>query len=161
GKSLASRGWPQVTGHRDSVCLWATATGKNVLSFPLPGSSNAAEAMAFSPTGRLLATAEWEHRRLNNGDMERTWTVRLWETLSGQEVRRFAVPQGEVGSLAFAPDGRILACGGGDATILLWDLTGRAADHRIHQPPLTVGQLDALWADLAADAARAERALWT
>jgi hypothetical protein len=76
---------------------------------------------------------------------------------SGQEIRQIDPMQGYVGSLAFARDGRTLASGGADSTILLWDLTGRA---NAKAETLTAKQLDALWADLCADAEKADRAIW-
>jgi hypothetical protein len=65
-----------------------------------------------------------------------------------------------VASLAFTPDGRTLASGGSDTTILLWDLTGGARDGRLKPAALTAAQLDGLWSDLGGDAGKAEHALW-
>src|SRR5262249_9643901 len=65
-----------------------------------------------------------------------------------------------VSALAFAPDGRSLASGGADSTVLVWDVTGRAGGR---PRALSGGEQEwqARWADLeAADAARAYRALW-
>jgi hypothetical protein len=53
----------------------------------------------------------------------------------------------------FAPDGRTLASGQGD-------LTGQAGKGK-SAAVLKAAELDALWTDLAADAAKAELALWT
>jgi WD40 repeat protein len=39
----------------------------------------------------------------------------------------FGAPTGGTGALAFAPDGRTLASGHSDGTVLLWDLTGRSS----------------------------------
>src|SRR5262249_32634099 len=52
---------------------------------------------------------------------------------------------GNVTALAFSADGRTLATGAADTTILLWDLTGAP------QPAarLTAQDLDTLWSDLA------------
>jgi WD40 repeat protein len=73
---------------------------------------------AFSPEGRMLATADTE-------------AVRVWELASGKE--RFRLGRHEalrgsfgpsfVSSLAFLPGGRALATGLVDGTILVWDLT--------------------------------------
>jgi hypothetical protein len=59
-------------------------------------------------------------------------------------------------ALAFAPDGRTLASGGGDSGILLWDLTGGA------RPRKWSGErLKLLWEALAdPDPAKAYPALW-
>src|SRR5262245_3533750 len=56
-------------------------------------------AFAFSPDGKWLASAG------------RDGTARLWETATGKEVRRFGGHQGPARSVAFAPDGRLLATG--------------------------------------------------
>ena len=58
---------------------------------------NSCRAMAFTPDGKLLATAD--------GDR----TLRLWEVVTGREVHRVAGWDGT--SLAFAPDSRRLAGG--------------------------------------------------
>jgi hypothetical protein len=60
--------------------------------------------------------------------------------------------------LAFSPDGRTLAFGDGDSTVLLRDLTGEA--NRSKKEPLTAESLAACWSNLANDAATAEKALW-
>jgi hypothetical protein len=55
-----------------------------------------------------------------------------------------------------------LASGGGDATILLWDLTGHASDGTFRPEPLTPDRLEACWKDLGGDnAAAAYRAVWS
>jgi hypothetical protein len=64
-------------------------------------------------------------------------------------------------SLAFAPDGRTLATGGGDSTIHLWDLTGRAQDGRLRPARPGPAERERLWADLGGAAPEADRAFWT
>jgi WD40 repeat protein len=66
--------------------------------------------MAFSPDGRLLATA--------GGD----GAVRLWDLGTNTELRRVGGPGDRLTGVAFSPDGRLLAASGTDADVRLWDL---------------------------------------
>jgi hypothetical protein len=128
--------------------VWDAATGKEVVRL---GDRHGCYRIAFSPDGRLLATGGWD---LDN-------TARLWEVATGGEVRRFHGHHSGVMALAFSPDGRLLASGAGDATALVWDVTGRAPAGKLEGGPLTPAELRARWADLAgADARRAHSAIW-
>ncbi len=108
----------------------------------------------FSPTGRILAMVE----------VTKTFDafiLRLWDTLSGQQVRQIDLPYGGARDVVFAPDGRTLVTACYDSTILLWDLTGHLKNGVVEGEPLTAQQLALLWAELKSDGPRAEQAIWT
>jgi WD domain, G-beta repeat len=111
---------------------------------------------SISPDGRMLALSgdSWAPE----GDRSPKF-IRIFETATGQERCRFqSIDQGQL-SLAFSPDGRALASGSLDVTVLLWDLTrGQMTEN----PSLADSDLEKLWGVLkASDAAAAYRAHWT
>jgi RNA polymerase sigma factor (sigma-70 family) len=139
--------------------VWDPATGVKVREF-----QGDRLGLAFSPDSRLLAAGELFHQTGTEGDPglpKVSSRIHVWELASGQEIRQFDAPQNWVWSLGFAPDGRTLASGGGDSTIVLWDLTDRRQGARLRPARLSAAEMDRLWTDLGKEAAKAHRALWT
>jgi hypothetical protein len=83
--------------------------------------------------------------------------IDVWDLRAGRKTHQFRTQRG-VCCVAFAPDGRSLAAGGGETTILLWDVS--RSTQPVVPPNLSPQEVDALWSDLAnADAAKAYRAV--
>jgi RNA polymerase sigma factor (sigma-70 family) len=159
GKVIAS--WHCRYPDKSYVCLWDVASGKELCRHS--GHPAGSGVISFSPDGKLVTSTGWIDVE------ERDPHIDLWEAATGQLIRRFVGHHSGVNSLAFSPDGLKLASGGGDSTILLWDITGRAggtpALRSVSVPPaqsLTSRGLDNCWAALAnEDAAKAYDAVWT
>jgi WD40 repeat protein len=88
-----------------------------ILVQPTPTHNGMVWAVAFSPDGKTVASgAGFVQTRTPEGRMKFEGEVRLWDAATGKEqaaVRRYPV---SVHSLAFSPDSRTLAWGGGVQT---------------------------------------------
>jgi len=91
-----------------TVKIWSTADWKERLT--LPGQGDMC-AVAFSPSGKLLATTE--------GDWNRGGLVKIRDVTTGNVVARFQ-HTGEIISLAFSSGGDVIAAGAADNTVRLW-----------------------------------------
>jgi RNA polymerase sigma factor (sigma-70 family) len=95
-------------------------------------------AVASSPDGRMLATT---HKDL---------LIHLWDVVTGQEVGQLKGHGGAVRSLAFSANGKQLISGSMDTTALVWDVSSRRQAISSSEAPLEGKDLDACWANLAA-----------
>lgn len=76
-------------------------------------------SLAFSPDGSLVATASNnESAGLGTDDH----SIKLWSVRTGQVVATLKGRRNPVHSIAFSPNGRLLASASADGTIHLWNV---------------------------------------
>lgn len=127
-------------GGFDGLHLWDLATG-DALPVTLPGYDNVVYGVAFSPNGKVLATGDWDgrvriwdtttwkpiHNPLAEG-LQQVYAVTfnptgalfaaagfdgsviVWNTSNWKRVRELTISDAAI-SIAFSPDGRVLAVG--------------------------------------------------
>ena len=95
-----------------ATALWNLETNTSV-SVPL-GNNIRMNGAAFSPDGRRFVMAVSAEISLSD-------TIRIWNMASGQIEHTLGGPW-DSHSLAFSPDGKLLAVGGSNDVVQLWDM---------------------------------------
>jgi WD40 repeat protein/uncharacterized caspase-like protein len=148
---------------RESRCtlvLSRVATGEAVWRLDQPSSNLVEEAVAFSPDGQCILTANIGPkvflREAATGRERQSFegysdgvnataispdgryiltavgnAAHLWEVASGQEIRRFAGHDAVVASVAFSPDGKFVITGSFDRTARIWEVATARMVHRL------------------------------
>jgi WD40 repeat protein len=138
------------------IRVWRVDSGKEVARLGPSGDDHLTTALAFSPDGQILAVADWFFGEDLNDVASMKFSIHLWEVRSQQEIRKIGLENGSAPALAYSHDGRILAAGNEDSTILLWDLSSQARGAK-----LEADLLGAVWSDLAGHASKAYLAGWS
>jgi WD40 repeat protein len=113
GDRIASAAWD------GTARVWNPTTGRELLRLE-HGADRYVTSVAVHSAGRFLAT-------LSRGDGGPEMSVRLWEANTGRLLHRWALPTSwQDGRVAFAPHGDLLAAGGVDGRVRLWDANTRS-----------------------------------
>ncbi len=94
-----------------TVRLWDVASRQHLATLEAPNTYGVA-SVAFSPDGSTLASGLWQGN------------VTLWDVASREEVATLEWHGNYVRSVAYSPDGDLLASVS-DSTVILWDVASR------------------------------------
>ncbi|MYF97562.1 hypothetical protein F4212_00290 [Candidatus Poribacteria bacterium] len=102
-----------VNGNHEGLVLWnITSTGLQELG-PINNSRRAfSKGLVVSPDGKTV---------IDSSASGRNDVIRLWDIDSGLKLDTLSGHTWSIPSLIFSHDGKILASGSADGTVLLWD----------------------------------------
>ncbi len=113
-----------------TVRLWDAHTGTNRQT--LTGHTSTVYSVAFSPDGNTIASASGAHHIVQQWRASRDYTgpwtpsgdytVRLWDTHTGEHKQTLKGHTYGITSVAFSPDGKTIAGASLHSTTLLWDV---------------------------------------
>lgn len=150
-----------------SIYLWEVISGRKRATLKV---DEIVTSLAYSPDGKILVAARnsgYSYVGLTDDGIlpelgkPRPSRIHLWDLAAEKELSPLEGHKGSITSLSFSPDGKRLATGSNDTTVLLWDAT-RFQTNRIAELQLQPEKLKALWTDLGGeDAVKAYRAVRT
>lgn len=101
---------------KNEIRIWDSSTLEIYMAIIPPTECQRPQTSKFSPCGNYLAVgAAWQ-------DGQELMPVCLLDVSTGENIHNFCGHPTDVWALAFSPDGKLLASGSYDGTILLWDM---------------------------------------
>ena len=103
------------------ILLWNFATRKRTTTLSYPVKNTDIASVAFSPDGKTLATTDYT-------------STHLWQVSTGTQTAVLSDPEGMGDSVAFSPDGAMLAVATNGGSTVLWNLSTRKVAATLSEP---------------------------
>ncbi len=103
-------------GKSGEITLWDATDGKTLMTLPQPEGNHRPITLCFLPCGKYFLSGSWWQKGLQKVP------IHLWEVATGKDIVTFWGHTSDVQCFAFSQDNTLLASGGHDGAIYLWDL---------------------------------------
>jgi WD40 repeat protein len=126
GKALAQGG--QSTGNKGAVIVWDVDKGESIFQAGLQ--HNGPPVPVLSPDGKYVATRPYQPSFGPRAD-DKGPAITVWQTDGGKELFTVRPTSGgfQISTMAFSPDGGLLAAACSDGPVDVWEVPGGKPKH--------------------------------